>query len=123
MVFVFGANELGRHGAGAARWAVKCCGAVYGKGYGRQGNSFAIPTKDKNMRTRDLIWIKSDVNLFIAYAIAHGEEEFKVTRIGCGLAGCEDGDIAPMFKDAPDNCLFDRAWEPWLPGKRFWGAF
>ncbi len=123
MVFIFGSNEAGISGAGAALYAVKHHGAVMGKGYGRQGNSFAIPTKDKKLKTLDPMMIKSYVDFFITYAITKHREEFKVTRIGCGLAGYGDEDIAPMFFDAPDNCLFDRAWEPWLPGRRFWGTF
>ena len=37
MVFVFGSNEAGRHGAGAARVALKSHGAIYGQGEGPQG--------------------------------------------------------------------------------------
>ena len=52
-------------------------------------------------------------------------ETFKVTRVGCGLAGWSDEVVAPMFKDAPVNCLFDSAWdEPvLLPGRTYWGTF
>ena len=34
----------------------------------------------------------------------------KVTRIGCGLAGYKDEDMAPFFKDAPYNCLLPDEW-------------
>jgi hypothetical protein len=40
--------------------------------------------------------------------------EFDVTRVGCGLAGYSNGDMAPMFMNAPNNCWFPKAWEPWL---------
>ncbi len=46
MIFVFGSNESGMHGKGAAVIAMKNHGAVYGVGYGPMGQSFAIPTKD-----------------------------------------------------------------------------
>ena len=87
MVFIFGSNEAGISGAGAALYAVKHHGAVMGKGYGRQGNSFAIPTKDKKLKTLDPMMIKSYVDFFIAYAITKHREEFKVTRIGCRPGG------------------------------------
>jgi hypothetical protein len=46
---------------------------------------------------------------------AKGESaEFFVTRIGCGLAGYEDKDIAPMFKGVPDNCSFANEWKEYL---------
>lgn len=63
------------------------------------------------------------VGAFIEYARKHPEHTFKVTKIGCGLAGFKDSEIAPMFQDAPANCMFDTAWKPWLPKKRFWGTF
>ena len=123
MIFVFGSNEAGIHGAGAALHAVQHCGAIGGKGYGRQGNSFAIPTKNRKLLTLSPVTIQGYAHLFIAYAIINDKEEFQVTRIGCGLAGLRDEDMAPMFFDAPKNCLFDEAWKPWLPKKRFWGTF
>ena len=46
-IFVFGSNESGIHGAGAAFLANKKFGAVYGEGIGLFGKSYAIPTKDK----------------------------------------------------------------------------
>jgi hypothetical protein len=36
--------------------------------------------------------------------------EFQVTRLGCGLAGYTDADIAPMFEDCPPNVLLPRKW-------------
>lgn len=46
VVFVFGSNPEGRHGAGAAKVARERFGAVYGRGEGLQGNAYALPTKD-----------------------------------------------------------------------------
>lgn len=51
VIFVFGSNPEGRHGAGAAKVARIQFGAVYGKGEGLQGHSYAIPTKDLRVRT------------------------------------------------------------------------
>ena len=39
---------------------------------------------------------------------------FIVTRVGCGLAGYTDEDIAPLFKDSPTNCWFHYEWEKYL---------
>ena len=108
-IFVFGSNEAGRHGAGAAK-AAKKHGAIYGQGRGRQGDSYAIPTKDKHLETRPLHAIALDVQIFIQYANEHPELTFEVTRIGCGLAGYKYSDIAPMFKDAPSNCNLPEGW-------------
>jgi hypothetical protein len=123
MIFVFGSNEAGIHGAGAARVAAAKFGAIPGRGYGLQGDSFAIPTKDKSIETLPLYAIRNYVARFIDYAMRQSDKEFQVTQIGCGLAGLKAEDIAPMFDGAPDNCLFDSAWDVFLPGRRFWGTF
>lgn len=104
-IFVFGSNLAGRHGKGAALHAVKNCGAVYGKGFGHYGNSFAIPTKDANIKTLPLTIINEYVIKFIQYAKNNPSLIFKLTPIGCGLAGYTPDDIAPMFVDAPDNVI------------------
>ena len=123
-VFVFGSNDAGIHGAGAAQWAYKNRGARYGKGYGHHGDSFAIPTKDEDIITLPLERIEDYVRGFIAFAKGHRKLNFEVTRIGCGLAGLKDKDIAPMFKDAPKNCSFDETWREFLgDDKSYWGTF
>lgn len=129
-IFVFGSNQSGIHGAGAARTAFKEHGAKWGKAEGRQGNSYAIPTKDRNIRySLPLSEIQEYVDRFISYAEDHPELRFQVTRIGCGLAGLRDEDIAPMFHNAPDNCWFDSAWLPIFHNqmerrqRKFWGNF
>ena len=37
---------------------------------------------------------------FIAFAKAHPDLHFLVTRIGCGIAGFRDEEIAPLFREA-----------------------
>lgn len=122
-IFVFGSNLAGVHGAGAARFAFLHCGAKAGEGIGLHGDSYAIPTKNARLESLDLDIVDEYVIQFVHFAKHHPELEFKVTRIGCGLAGFKDEDIAPMFGDAPKNCLFDDAWRPWLKTKKFWGTF
>lgn len=109
-IFVFGSNLAGRHGKGAALDAYKRYGAVYGQGVGFQGCAYAIPTKDRSINTLPLHVIRSYVLDFLAFANEHPEMQFNVTRIGCGLAGYKDADIAPMFKGAPDNCRLPGGW-------------
>lgn len=110
MIFVFGSNLAGRHGKGAALYALEHKGAIYGRGVGPQGNSYAIPTKGYRLQTLPLESIKGYVIQFIVYALVHSTEEFEVTRIGCGLAGYKDEQIAPMFKNAPPNCHLPEGW-------------
>ena len=123
MIFVFGSNLAGIHGGGAAAYAHKRLGAEWGVGEGFTGQCYAIPTKDRNIRSRSLEGVKASVEMFIEHAKGHPDATFQVTRIGCGLAGFTDEDIAPMFEDVPGNCEFDEAWKPWLPSKKFWGRF
>lgn len=124
MIFVFGSNEAGIHGAGAAKDALRSYGAVLGKGHGHYGQSYALPTKSPGLRTLNYNEIHKYVDIFIAYAKDHPEWNFKVSRIGCGLAGLKDELIAPYFAGAPDNCLFDEAWKSYLkPTAQFWGTF
>ena len=112
--FVFSSNTAGVHGAGAALYAYQKKGARYGHGYGLSGESWAIPTKDDNIESLPLDMINCFVCGFLAFATVKRKMHFQVTRIGCGLAGYKDEDIAPMFTGAPKNCIFDEAWRPFL---------
>lgn len=109
-IFVFGSNLAGRHGKGAALAARLNHGAIYGQGIGRQGDSYAIPTKDAKLGTLELDRIKPYVEEFLGYAAEHPELDFEVTRIGCGLAGYTDSQISPMFANAPTNCHLPDGW-------------
>ena len=113
-IFTFGSNEKGVHGAGAAKFAVQHHGAKMGIAVGLQGTSYAIPTKDGMLNTLPLAQIKVYVEGFMKFAAQNTGLVFNVTRIGCGLAGYKDQDIAPMFTYAPSNCCFPTEWNPWL---------
>ena len=119
-IFVFGSNEAGCHGKGAALNARLHHGAIYGQGVGPQGTSFAIPTKSHHLRALPIEGIEWYVSMFKEYARRHQYHTFNVTRIGCGLAGFRDQDIAPMFADAPRNCRFSTKWAKWLPNHESW---
>lgn len=62
----------------------------------------------------DLKEIKAAIERFLHYAATHPEERFFVTRVGCGLAGHRDADIAPMFRDAPINCSLPDTWKRFI---------
>ena len=94
-IFVFGSNLGGFHGGGAARAAMNLFGAVWGQGVGLQGQSYAIPTMQGGVEI-----IKPYVDEFIRFAQSRPDLYFYVTRIGCGIAGFIDEDIAPLFRDA-----------------------
>lgn len=92
-IFVFGSNAGGFHSGGAAGQAMKHYGAVWGKGEGLQGRSYAIPTMD------GLEVMEKAVKRFISFAAGHPELRFLVTRIGCGIAGYSDRQVAPFFAE------------------------
>ena len=112
-VFVFGSNLSGLHRGGAAKVAMKW-GAVWGDGVGLRGNTYAIPTLNKDLaRTMTVNEIKPYVNDFIDFAKGNPDLRFYVTEIGCGIAGLTIEEVAPMFKNTTkiDNIF--------LPAK-FW---
>ena len=110
-IFVFGSNLAGRHGKGAAKCARADWGAVTGIGVGRTGMAYAIPTKGHTLRRLPLPIIRPYVLQFIDYAQKHEEFIYLLTRIGCGLAGYEDWQIATMFLTAPTNVVIPKKWE------------
>jgi len=98
-VFVFGDNEAGIHGAGAALIAFKKFGAVWGIHDALRKQSYGISTKDKNLNVLSLHKIQNHVNKFIKIAKSKPFKTFYVTKIGCGLAGYKPKEIAPLFKE------------------------
>ena len=93
-IFVFGSNFQGAHMGGAARVAKEKYGAVWGIGEGLQGKSYAIPTME------GLENLAPAVQRFTSFAKQHKELKFFVTAIGCGIAGYQPEEIAPMFLNA-----------------------
>ena len=105
-IFVFGSNLQGMHGGGAARLAYEKFGAIWGQGVGLQGQCYGIPTMHGGVED-----IKPYVDEFIEFAKSHPELTFLVTRIGCGIAGFRDEEIAPLFKECIeiDNVILPRS--------------
>lgn len=94
-IFVFGSNLEGAHGGGAAKIAHNKFGAIWGQGVGLQGSSYGIPTMHGGMEE-----IQPYVDEFIDFAIANPKLIFLVTRVGCGIAGFSDEEMAPLFRRA-----------------------
>ena len=106
-IFVFGSNLQGMHGGGAARIAYQKFGAIMGQGVGLQGQSYGIPTMQGGVET-----IRPYVDEFIACAKEHSNLTCLVTRIGCGIAGFTDDEIAPLFIGAHgvENIVLPEGW-------------
>lgn len=98
-IFVFGSNGFGAHNGGAAAMAVAKFGAVYGREEGLQGQSYAINTMD------GFEVMAEQVARFIEFTREHPELKFLVTEIGCGIAGYTPEEVAPLFKDVPENVV------------------
>lgn len=96
-IFVFGSNLEGSHGGGAAKTAHNRFGAIWGQGVGLQGQSYGIPTMHGGPEE-----IRPYVEEFIAFARTNPDLTFLVTRVGCGIAGFHDSEIAPLFTGAED---------------------
>lgn len=100
-IFVFGSNALGYHTGGASGTARKKFGAVWGQAEGLQGQCYAIPVDyGKNIRKDGEV--KAAVGRFVSFAKEHPDLFFLVTRVGCGIAGYHDEEMAQFFIDALD---------------------
>lgn len=119
-VFVFGSNDAGMHATGTAKLAYEKHGARYGKSYGHYGDSFAIPTKSDVMEPLSMDRIEDYVRGFLAYARGHHHLSFQITKLESVY---QDETIGYLFEGAPANCLFDRAWYPYLGETvKYWGV-
>jgi len=116
-IFVFGSNLAAIHVAGAALAAKMYYGASYDVPSGPCNHSYAIPTKDMEFECLSLDKINQFVIHFVNYTQLHPTKQFFVTRVGCGLAGNRDEDIAPMFRGCGDNCSFAEEWREYLEDK------
>jgi hypothetical protein len=108
--FVFGSNLAGRHGAGAARLAREKFGALYGIGEGLTGRCYAFPTLDEHLGRRDMAALARARDRFFETALALPEKTFLLTKVGCGLAGYPEDDMAALFADAPPNVAKPEGW-------------
>lgn len=114
MVFVFGSNLSGIHGAGAALYAYRHRRARLGVGRGMTGQAYALPTKGVKISFMPISEVAKHIKEFMEFAMEHPQLEFQVTQVGCGLAGFKPMHIAPLFRASPSNCYFDLEWQPIL---------
>ena len=117
-IFVFGSNLAGIHGAGAAKEAYHRFKARFWVGEGPTGQSYAIPTKDMQIATRPIDEVAESIRKFQEYAASRPDLQFYITRVGCGLAGFLDKQIAPLFKGSTQNCIFPEEWRQYLEHQR-----
>lgn len=112
VIFVFGSNKAGRHGKGAAKYAKENYGAIYGQGEGLQGNAYALPTKDENLRSLSLKEIDKHISKFIGFAHMNPNLLFLLTPVGTGLAGHSKIDILRLIKayTIPRNVVLTKEW-------------
>ncbi|WGW11700.1 hypothetical protein LWF01_16640 [Saxibacter everestensis] len=103
-IFVFGSNDSGQHGAGAALLAYQRFGAVWGQGHGPMGQSYGIST----MEGFELF--RRNAAEFNRFASAHPELTFLLTKVGCGIAGYTEAQVAPLFAEAPPNVVKPEGW-------------
>lgn len=122
-IFVFGSNLKGIHGKGAAKIAYLKFGAKLGKNEGLYGNTYAIPTKDKYLKPLSLDMIQLKILYFFNCCLLNKNKTFLVTRIGCGLAGYKDSEIAPLFSKSPDNVRLPEIWKLYLKENPFISDF
>lgn len=124
-IFVFGSNLAGIHGAGAALYAKYQLEAEQGIGIGLTGKCYAIPTKDRNIESMTVKCIEYYVDHFIDFVYNTPQYDYKITQIGCGLAGNDQSIMADLFRHGMyGNCYYDTAWRDYLPkNAQFWGTY
>ncbi|MGE3592887.1 MAG: hypothetical protein AB7G52_10405 [Arcobacter sp.] len=122
-IFVFGSNLKGVHGKGSAKTAYLKFGAKLGVGEGLVGNTYAIPTKDKDLNPLSLDMIQLKILSFFNCCLLNKNKTFIVTRIGCGYAGYKDNQIAPLFSNSPDNVLLPEVWKLYLKENPYISSF
>lgn len=110
-IFVFGSNDLGNHAGGAAYLAYNKFGALWGVPRGPQGQCWAIATLDAEMQRLSIHQISLQVEQLMRIATLNTTKEFLVTKIGCGIAGFSEKDIATLFKGyRPNNIILPDGW-------------
>lgn len=123
VIFVFGSNPEGRHGAGAAKVAREQFGAIYGQGEGLQGNAYALPTKDlrvkenRGYRSISKEQIVNNIRKMYRTAMQNPNKKFMVGYRNAinemSLNGYTGGEMIDMFIEAgniPSNVFFSEEW-------------
>lgn len=109
-IFVFGSNLAGRHGAGAAATARRKFGAEPGVGEGLTGQCYAFPTLDDSLRKLTMRELQASRDRLYLIAGLNPELTFLLTRVGTGLAGYGEQEMADLFAGAPGNIVTPPGW-------------
>ncbi len=109
-IFVFGSNLSGNHVGGAAKQALERFGAKMGIGEGITGQCYAFPTLDENLEKRSRKKLKLAKARLYRCCLNNSDEEFLLTKVGCGIAGYEEGYIINLFKNSPRNLIKPKGW-------------
>ena len=109
-IFVFGSNLNGNHAGGAAKTALEKFRAIQGQAEGLQGQSYALPTLGKKMQKLPLSTISKHIDTLYQFAESRPDLVFWVTKIGCGIAGFDEKEIAELFKkkETPFNVFLPK---------------
>lgn len=112
-VFVFGSNANGNHYGGAANLAYQRFGAVWGVGEGLRGNSYALPTLNRNMERVSIGALKQAFKHLFQEIDFNPELCFLLTKVGCGIAGYTVEEVARTFWESV-NSFYDGRWTTYV---------
>lgn len=119
IIFVFGSNPEGRHGAGSAKVALRKFGAKNGQGEGLAGNSYALITTElrKGHPRITLEQISDNVRRLYEVARKMPDKRFMIAyrnqpneRTLCGYTGAQMINCFLSAGDIPDNIWFSEEW-------------
>jgi hypothetical protein len=110
-IFVFGSNLAGHHMGGAARQAYEGFGALWGRGEGLMGQSYAFPTLDVDFQKRPRACLKKSVKKLYKCCKKNTDKEFLLTRVGCGIAQYREDDMRNLFYNPPKNLILPEEWQ------------
>lgn len=107
-VFVFGSNMNGNHWGGAAKIAHEKFGAVWGKGRGLCGQSYALPTLDEDMKPLRPSELKTEFMSLIRCAEMNPNLIFYLTKVGCGIAGFKVKEVRDIWRKAVNSYYMNK---------------
>lgn len=135
IILVFGSNPHGNHGFGMAKIAHLHWGAKYYNGRGRQGDAYALVTKNlrpmyyekrtgltyskTGTRSVPLDWIKNNIKELYSYCHENPELKFLIPYIlnSKNLNGYSTAEIVELFinqNDVPINVVFHTSWKKYF---------
>jgi hypothetical protein len=113
-IFVFGSNLAGQHIGGAAKQAHEQFGAEIGVGEGMTGQCYAFPTLGNNFEKLPFHMLRRSVRKLYQCCIDFPSFSFLLTPVGTGIAGYKVSEIAPLFKNHPQNLIIQQEFEEYV---------